>query len=643
MRALAQKKGTRLVCFILCLVFTALGALGWALAHWCWTRGWYEASPYEKQGTGFADSDYAVDYVNGCVNYAAQYVQWRGKITEDVVSGYSGKAFSILVADTETGEIILDTRTDKSEEVYVVAITTFAEGGTQAYNELVSEGDEAALLARENHTWSFTGYVNLPVSLYDGCYAEYLFHEMLLAVRPFIIPLTAALLAVALAFAVGLIWLALWHEPDRRLFFDRVPVELLALGALLGCLAVKAVVWRLGDKVLYERLGTSLLYFDLAYGGLRPILTALFWTAAGLLIVWSILRRVRRHELRQGSLCVRVPAVWRMVALLGLSALFTISWWWRYRVGSEWAVFLYVDVWFIAAVLSFLAAGVHAVVLAVQLGRLNKGARELAAGHLDHQVSTRRLMSGLREQGAALNSIGAGMKTAVDEQLKGERFKTELITNVSHDLKTPLTSIVSYVDLLKKENVPSPTAREYIEVIDRQSAKLKKLTEDLVEASRASSGAIAVHPEPTDVRELLSQSVGEYTERLTQSGVEAVMTLPEHGVVLDTDGRLLWRVLENLTQNIVKYAQHGTRAYFDLTSENGAVTIALKNTSAEALNIPAEELMERFVRGDESRSTEGSGLGLSIARSLTELQGGTFSLAVDGDLFKVTVSLPKID
>ena len=225
----------------------------------------------------------------------------------------------------------------------------------------------------------------------------------------------------------------------------------------------------------------------------------------------------------------------------------------------------------------------------------------------------------------------------MEEQLKGERFKTELITNVSHDLKTPLTSIVSYVDLLQKEDISPERAKEYIEVIERQSAKLKKLTEDLVEASKASSGAIEVHREPVDVAELLSQSVGEYTERLQKASVEPVTSLPEEGCVMNTDGRLLWRVLDNLIQNIVKYAQPGTRAYFDLTKTPDGLFIELKNTSAQALNIPAEALMERFVRGDSARSTEGSGLGLSIAQSLTELLGGTMSLYLDGDLFKVTL------
>lgn len=632
MRTLAQKKGARIVCFVLCLVFTVLAGASWCLSYQCWTRGWYEASPFSNNGTSFADSDYASDYVNDCIWYTAQYIQWLGKITEDVVSGYGGDSIAVLICDEESGEIILDTRKPNSEKVYAEALVTFADGGTQRYNELLAEGDEAALMARQNHNWRISGYVNLPVKPYEGCYTEYLYHEILLAVRPFIIPLTALLAVVALVFAAGLVWITLLHEPGKRHFFDRVPLELLVVGELLLCLGLKALLRNLGQHALHERLGDALLYFELSYGGLRRILMVLCWTAAGLLVVWSVLRRIRRHELRQSSLCIRMPAVWRMAALMALAAVFALGWIYAWAQ-SGWDLTIPV----LVLVLTALATA-HAVVLAVQFGRLEKAARELAAGQLDYQVATHGLMSGLREQGEALNSIGAGMKTAVDEQMKGERFKTELITNVSHDLKTPLTSIVSYVDLLKKEDVPSPTAREYIEVIDRQSAKLKKLTEDLVEASRASSGAIAVHPEPTDVRELLSQSVGEYTERLAANGIEAMLALPQRGVVLDTDGRLLWRVLENLLQNIAKYAQPGTRAYVDLTCEGGHMAIALKNTSAEALNIPAEELMERFVRGDASRHTEGSGLGLSIAQSLTELLGGTMALYLDGDLFKVTLS-----
>ena len=226
--------------------------------------------------------------------------------------------------------------------------------------------------------------------------------------------------------------------------------------------------------------------------------------------------------------------------------------------------------------------------------------------------------------------------------MKSERMKTELITNVSHDIKTPLTSIVSYVDLLKKQAMPNDQAREYLEVLDRQSARLKKLTEDLVEASKASTGNLTVDFQRTDVNVLLTQSAGEYQEKLAAKGMDLILTPAPENPAISADGRLLWRVFENLLSNIHKYAQPGTRVYLTCEAGENQVTTTFRNISATPLNISADELMERFVRGDASRNTEGSGLGLSIARSLTQLQHGTFSLTIDGDLFKAALTFPRI-
>ena len=226
------------------------------------------------------------------------------------------------------------------------------------------------------------------------------------------------------------------------------------------------------------------------------------------------------------------------------------------------------------------------------------------------------------------------------EQMKAEHLKTELITNVSHDIKTPLTSIVNYVDLLKKEDIPSPEAREYIAVLDRQSHRLKKLTEDLVEASKASSGVLNVDLQPTDVNVLFSQIEGEYQERLAACQMTLVTQPPAPGTVIRADSRLLSRVMDNLVSNICKYALPSTRVYVVSTLSREAVTISFKNVSRDELNISPDELMERFVRGDASRHTEGSGLGLSIARSLVQLQGGRFDLAIDADLFRADITFP---
>lgn len=279
--------------------------------------------------------------------------------------------------------------------------------------------------------------------------------------------------------------------------------------------------------------------------------------------------------------------------------------------------------------------------LVKQWRQLEETAAALAEGDLRASVDTETLFPPLRQHGKNLNDAGLGLARAVNERMQSERLKTELITNVSHDLKTPLTSIVSYVDLLKKEGIEEEPARGYIEVLDRQSQRLKKLTEDLVEASKASSGALPVNRERIDLAELLRQCLGEYAERLSAAELTVVPQIGEGSFVTVADGRLLWRVLDNLFQNAAKYAQPGTRFYAALEQDAQEKRLILRNISREALSIAPEELMERFVRGDESRSSEGSGLGLSIARSLMELMGGSLTLTLDGDLFKVTLHFPE--
>ena len=278
--------------------------------------------------------------------------------------------------------------------------------------------------------------------------------------------------------------------------------------------------------------------------------------------------------------------------------------------------------------------------VALNLRALQKGGEKLARGDFSSPIDTKYLIGDFKRYGQELNDVQSGLEQAVQEQMKAEHLKTELITNVSHDIKTPLTSIVNYVDLLKKEDIPSPEAREYIAVLDRQSHRLKKLTEDLVEASKASSGVLNVDLQPTDVNVLFSQIEGEYQERLAACQLTLVTQPPAPGTVIRADSRLLSRVMDNLVSNICKHALPSTRVYVVSTLSREAVTISFKNVSRDELNISPDELMERFVRGDASRHTEGSGLGLSIARSLVQLQGGRFDLAIDADLFRADITFP---
>lgn len=274
----------------------------------------------------------------------------------------------------------------------------------------------------------------------------------------------------------------------------------------------------------------------------------------------------------------------------------------------------------------------------ISLRKLQKAAREIAKGDLDYHVDVKYMTPTLKEHGENLNNIGKGLKTALDEQVKSEHMKAELITNVSHDIKTPLTSIVNYVGLLKKEGLCAPAAPEYLDVLERQSTRLKKLTEDLIEASKATSGCIAVNAEHMDINMLLLQASAEYEGKFAERSLEMVTTLSRESAVIYADGRLVWRVFDNLFNNICKYALDGTRVYLRSEISKGQAIISFSNISKEQLNISSDELMERFVRGDASRNTEGSGLGLSIAKSLTELQGGTFDIKIDGDLFKAEIA-----
>lgn len=275
-------------------------------------------------------------------------------------------------------------------------------------------------------------------------------------------------------------------------------------------------------------------------------------------------------------------------------------------------------------------------------GKLLEGAKRMRGGDLESKVEDKYLLGCFREFSEELNGLADVAMEAAQNQLKSERMKTELITNVSHDIKTPLTSIINYVDLLEKPHTPEE-AQSYVEVLSRQSHRLKKLIDDLMEMSKASTGNIQVEIATIDAVEAVTQALGEFTDKLTAAGLTPVFHQSEETIMLLADGRLLWRAMSNVLSNAVKYALPGTRLYVDVAATEDKVLISFKNISGAQLNISAEELMERFVRGDSSRNTEGSGLGLNIAKSLMELQKGQLQLLVDGDLFKVTLIFPRVN
>ena len=293
--------------------------------------------------------------------------------------------------------------------------------------------------------------------------------------------------------------------------------------------------------------------------------------------------------------------------------------------------------------LFFLAAGVAMILYGANVfGTLLDAAKRMRGGDLEIKVDDKLMLGAFRDFAVELNGLSDVVQLAAQKQMRSERMRTELITNVSHDIKTPLTSIINYVDLLQKPH-SQEDGEKYLEVLSRQSGRMKRLIDDLIELSKASTGNIPLELTRIDAVEAVNQALGEFTDKLKAAGLTPLFRQPEEPLYIHADGRLLWRAMSNLLTNAVKYAQPGTRLYIDMVAVDKKVCISLKNISRDPLNISAEELMERFVRGEASRNQEGSGLGLNIAQSMMELQHGALELLVDGDLFKATLIFPQED
>ena len=491
------------------------------------------------------------------------------------------------------------------------------------YSSMSFDGDDT--------TYELHIYLRDPLSAHDRAYHTLQWANRLIAARGWLIALAILLLAVCLFLFIFLLC-AMGHKEGvagiYQCWLNKIPLDL-----FLALLALLLLAWAsfLGD----------IWYIDFWY-----YILLVFGTAAlALTLLLSVAGRAKAPGFFKNTLIYkvfawifrglgRIPMVWRTALVWG--ALCLAELFFTFMLG--WNEEQYAVLW-------LLSRGVLTIVilyLASSLRLLQKEGQAIADGQTDYKGKPiPRWLPALKKHEENLQSIQLGIQKAVDEQTRAERMKTELITNVSHDIKTPLTSIVNYVDLLEKEDIRPEKAKEYVDVLNRQSARLKKLTEDLVEASKASSGSLPVHLALTDVNVLLSQLAGDYLEKLEAAQLEPIFKPAPSQPAVQADGQLLSRVLGNLFSNICKYAMPGTRVYFESAADEKTVSITFKNISKYELNIPAEELMARFVRGDRSRHTEGSGLGLSIAQSLTELQGGTFRLEIDGDLFKAVVTFPR--
>ena len=465
-------------------------------------------------------------------------------------------------------------------------------------------------------------------------------------------------MAAVAAYLVILVFLTIGAgkvKEDEEVYlmkFDHIKTELAAASVLL-LWAVVALVGVKAGAFTWQNASGETIYMENVESYLPGIVVgsveALYTCAMFLFGYLSLVRRIKAGTVWKNSvlrwLLIFVKEMFQNIRHLWKSimefAIFFMIHWLTYVFGSAGSsIWISNRLWAVILLIIDVAAFIWMVQKAKGTGKIKTGIEKIAGGEVDYQIPVNGLLAEHKEIAEKVNSIGEGLEAALAKSMKSERLKTDLITNVSHDIKTPLTSIINYVELLKQEDLKDPKIQRYIEVLEQKSQRLKTLTEDVVEASKVSSGNITLEFMNLNLVEMIQQTSGEFEEKFKAGDLEEVMNLPNEEIVIRADGRRLWRVLSNIYNNAAKYAMQGTRVYADLEKKDGMAYFSLKNVSEQPLNISADELTERFIRGDVSRSTEGSGLGLSIAQSLTEMQGGTFELYLDGDLFKVTIKFP---
>lgn len=465
-------------------------------------------------------------------------------------------------------------------------------------------------------------------------------------------PMLAGAVFGSVLWLIGMVWLTVTagRKPkDEEIHlngFDRWYTEI-AAGTVIG-------IWLAGTIISGTLIANSSLGYSHAV--VTVIVTCLIcgtYTMAWFLLGYlSLIRRIKAGTLWKNSL-IRKVLKWIGKCsgkLVDFARAFSRNTAEKIKVLLVGGAFLFLQ--FLIIGCGFTGAGVFLIILLIVdaaavifiirkadgLDLIMDGLKKISDGELQYKIKTDTLTGKQKVMAEYINNIGSGLDAAVENSLKKERMQTELITNVSHDLKTPLTSIINYVDLMKRENPTDPKIQEYLRILDEKSQRLKVLTEDVVEASKASTGNIKLEMNDIDFVEMVQQVIGEFEEKFQEKNLTMMVHFTDEPSIIYADGQRMWRVLENVFGNVAKYAMEGTRVYAEISNRNKKVTFSLKNISAQPLNISADELTERFIRGDVARNTEGSGLGLSIAKSLTELQGGEFKLYLDGDLFKVMIT-----
>ena len=614
-----------------------------------------DAYSYYYSHTETVENNDEVKSINYYTDYYGSNVMWL-IIDNDTKMAYTNFSYSL---DTSTLENIknkimansenwiyqngnIETTIDKlSNENIEYIDSTLNQEGIETIGNMEQSSDTSNEITRNTRTKNnYTIYTALldDMEYVDSIYRDRLLYNTLSIVNQnlvFLIPFLIGLIIALVPIIVIGIGRTRKQEGINLNWFDKILIELAALISIfIGCIGA---------------------VFTVSIGGASTIVTftlAISIMAVGLLIMYlacilffeTLVKRLKTHTFVKTTF-----AYWLYVKIKDFMA--------DLKMTKKFV--LYFILFIIANLLAFAimwSDGFPGVVLTIILYvitfsylakriksyiKIKDAINELYKGDTDMYLDENELCKEMQETGKQLNDIAGGLSNAIDEKLKSERLKTELITNVSHDIKTPLTSIINYVDLLKKEDVEGEKAKEYLDILDSKSQRLKKLTEDLVEATKASSGAIKLNMERLNVNELIKQISGEFEDKFKSHNLQEIITFPESDLYINADSRYMYRVLENMYSNISKYAMEGTRVYTDIAEKDGNVTIQLKNVSKQKLNISADESMQRFVRGEASRNTEGSGLGLSIARSLTELQQGKFNIYLDGDLFKVTIEFNK--
>ena len=544
----------------------------------------------------------------------------------------------------------------KEEGAYVIVTPKLAgfestfENPAQSAQEWKEDIVESHKIVGRNTNYVFMAAVDTAYAVPDAFESDREYYQ---EIMPYISLASGAAWGTLIVFLIVLVCLTIISGHSSRsengeialAGFDRWKTEIAAAVVILLWILSLCLLWRWGSQ--YAMAYDYYYYADIwKDGGLPIYVMAMAGGTAfvsSLFFFWfylSMVRRIKARTLWKNSItkavCDIIKRGWQnkktttkiVAAYLAFLLAELITW------GNTplMVIGIIINIW----------VGVFLVKYALARQKIKKGLVEIAKGNVNYKIPLEGLRGETLEIAQTINRLGEGLNRALEKSVRDERLKTDLITNVSHDIKTPLTSIINYVDILKRENFQDPKIQNYLNILEMKAQRLKTLTEDVVEASKVSSGNIKLELMTLNLVELIYQVEGEYEEKFEARNLKMILNMPDEPVMVRVDGRRMWRVFANIFNNAAKYAMEGSRVYADLMIQPGTAKFILKNVSDQQLNISADELTERFIRGDVSRSTEGSGLGLSIAKNLTELQGGTFELYLDGDLFKVLITFPRV-